>query len=432
MVQTLWILKLLHLASAIALVWFSFNLRNPWLATLRVELFIVVILVGFILLSTHWLAAKKRWLNYLILGITSFSLLNVGVSEASFQYNKHKILTQNNPLVTELGQHFIVGYHDFEEVTQLVRQQAIAGIFLTTRNIQGKTKTEIQQEIKIWQQIRSQQKRPPLWIASDQEGGIVSRLSPPLTKLPLLAKVVNQNPEFTARKKAVIEYATQQAQELAELGINLNFAPVVDLNKGVINPEDRLSQIYRRAISSDKQAVTQVASWYCQTLKEYGVKCTIKHFPGLGRVEQDTHISEATLSTPVAELAADDWVPFRELMAKTPAFTMLGHVKITKLDAQNPVSFSPVIIQEILRQDWRSDGVLITDDFCMRAVYGSKLGVKKATVQALNSGVDLILIAYDPPLYYSLMSEVMKAFKTGTLEQSKLEESKKRLQAAVF
>ncbi len=432
MVQILWLLKLLHLAIAIALVWFSFNLRNPWFATLRVELFLVVILVGFILLATHLLVAKKRWLNYLILGLTSFSLLNVATSEANFQYNKNKILTQNNPLIAQLGQHFIVGYRDFEEVTQLVRQQAIAGIFITTRNIQGKTKAEIQQEIKIWQEIRSQQNLPPLWIASDQEGGIVSRLSPPLTKLPLLAEVVNQNPEFTARKNAVIEYATQQGKELAELGVNLNFAPVVDLNKGVINPEDRLSQIYRRAISSDKQVVTQVASWYCQTLEEYGVRCTIKHFPGLGRVEQDTHISEAALSTPITELAADDWVPFRELMANSSAFTMLGHVKLTELDAKNPVSFSPVIIQEMLRQVWQSDGVLITDDFCMRAVYGSKLGVKKATVQALNSGVDLILIAYDPPLYYSLMSEGMKALKTGTLESGQLEESNKRLQAAVF
>jgi beta-N-acetylhexosaminidase len=205
---------------------------------------------------------------------------------------------------------------------------------------------------------------------------------------------------------------------------------VVDLNKGIVSPEDKFSKIYQRAISKDKEVVAKVALWYCQTLEEYRVSCTIKHFPGLGRVHKDTHITHADLTTSVNELTRDDWVPFREVMRHSQAVTMLGHAKLTTVDDEYPVSFSKLVVTEIIRKAWQHEGILITDDFSMGAVYSSKYGLGAATVNAMNAGVDLILIAYDQDLYYEAMSGLLKAERSRALDKAILDKSHKRLEQA--
>lgn len=262
----------------------------------------------------------------------------------------------------------------------------------------------------------------------DQEGGIVSRLSPPLTHLPPLAKVVNQTATPTARRREVQAYGDTHGRELAAVGINLNFAPVVDLNKGIVNPEDRYSVIYRRAISDDHTVVAEVAQTYCESLFRHGVRCTLKHFPGLGRLDADTHLVSAQLDTPLAELAADDWLPFQQIMQNAEAVTMLGHPILTTVDAQHPASFSEAIVTGILRQQWQYGGLLITDDFSMGAVFKSPDGVTGATIKALNAGVDLILISYDADLYYPVMAALMQAEQSERLALDRLAASRDRLQ----
>lgn len=215
---------------------------------------------------------------------------------------------------------------------------------------------------------------------------------------------------------------------MAALGINLNFAPVVDLNKGIINPADKYSQIYRRAISDDKTTVADVAQDYCVALEQQGVRCTLKHFPGLGRLEADTHLASAHLDTPIAKLAQDDWVPFRQVMGNTEALTMLGHPVLTAVDDQHPVSFSEAVVTGILRQQWQHNGLLITDDFSMGAVFNSRDGIKGAVVKALNAGVDLILISYDPDLYYPAIAALMRADSSDRLSPDQLTASSDRLQ----
>ncbi len=295
-----------------------------------------------------------------------------------------------------------------------------SGNFHDIRNVQHKTKAAIQSDIAALQAIRRSQGLPPLWIAVDQEGGVVSRLSPPLTNLPPLSSIPKN-------QSNVIRYARVHGHELSEIGVNLNFAPVIDLNKGIKNADDKYSRIYQRAISSDPAVVANVALWYCQTLAGSNVHCTVKHFPGLGRVQTDTHVASAELSTPVSELMREDWVPFRNLMTNSHAFVMLGHAKLLAFDNQRPVSFSQPIIAGLIRDTWNYDGVLITDDFCMQAVYSSQDGLQAASVKALNAGVDLLLIAFDSVLYYEAMNGLLQTEKQHTLEEGKLKASDERL-----
>ncbi|MBD1896084.1 glycoside hydrolase family 3 protein [Coleofasciculus sp. FACHB-129] len=426
------LLKILKVFLAIALLFVAFNLRAPFLPSIKFYFFLCLLAIDLALIFTEIKAftpskLKKKFLNKTILVIACLSLLIALTVEIRFNLLKQSLFHAKASQIEKLGQHFIIGYRDSNEVKKLVSKKAIGGIFLTTRNIRNKTQEDIKQEISALQEIRRSQGLSPLWIATDQEGGVVSRLSPPLTRLPQLSKVISESANIEQAKEKVIKYAKTQASELSTIGINLNFAPVLDLNKGVINPNDKFSKIYKRAISSDKEVVEKFALLYCQTLEANGVRCTIKHFPGLGRVETDTHLESAELHTSVNELAQDDWVPFRTLMSNSHAFTMLGHAKLMAIDAKHPVSFSQRVIS-MIRNDWQQDGVLITDDFCMYAVYNSQDGLRNATVKALNAGADLILIAYDHDLYYEAMDALIKADNKRQLENELLIKSSSRLE----
>ncbi|HBB34007.1 MAG TPA: glycosyl hydrolase family 3 [Cyanobacteria bacterium UBA8803] len=436
------IILFVKLCLAILIVWVACYFRTPLLASVRLWAFwgLVLLSVGLLLTEIPKLKIGTRAsekgkngqiiISWAIATLTAFGLASAATSEVKFNLTKQTVLNQDHSQLGNLGQHFIIGYRNFDEIKQLVEKRAIGGVFITARNIKNKTKAEIQQEIQTLQAIRTSQKLSPLWIATDQEGGIVSRLSPPLTKLPQLSAIIEQQKTLAQKKAQVMRYASIHGQELSELGVNLNFAPVVDLNKGIINPKDKFSQIYRRAISADKDIVAQVALWYCQTLETYQVKCTLKHFPGLGRVNADTHLEHAELKNSVQELSQDDWVPFREVMSKSGAFTMLGHAKLTAIDAHTPVSFSQPVITGIIRQQWQHNGILITDDFSMEAVHGSPDRIEKATVKALNAGVDLILISYDKDLYYPAIAALLKAKAAGHLVSATLVNSSQRLEQA--
>ena len=207
--------------------------------------------------------------------------------------------------------------------------------------------------------------------------------------------MVEPHADETARRTAAHDYGLAQGRALASLGVNVNFAPVIDLNKNLVNPNDRHTRIRERAISGDPVIVTEVARHYCRGLAQAGVRCTLKHFPGLGGVFEDTHLEAGHLRVPLAELERSDWVPFRALMG-AGMLTMLSHARLSALDAERPVSFSDAVVTGLLRQGWGHDGVLVTDDFSMGAAYGSRDGIAAAAVAALNAGVDLLLIAYDP------------------------------------
>jgi len=433
------LLTILMLLIALALTPFAWDWRSPFLVDMRPWLLKGLIAVPIVLaLGQIWVLLSSRRDQRLLRVLSALGVLTAAavltttmVLEARFHWIRYQVLQTDPKELEGVGRHLIVGYRDVGEVRELVKRRAIAGVFVTSRNVNGKSVAEIRQEIQSLQNERQQQGLPRLWIATDQEGGIVSRLSPPLTRLPALSEVVELNPDSEKLQQAVREFATTQGRELASLGVNLNFAPVVDVNHRIVNPDDYYSRIYQRAISSDPAIVAQVAAWYCAALEEAGVRCTLKHFPGLGRVFEDTHLNHASLSTPLAELANTDLLPFRTVMQGSAAFTMLGHVRLTAIDSERPVSLSAPVIAGMLRGEWKHDGVLITDNFSMLAVYRSTAGIDNGSIEALNAGVDLILISYDPDQYYRVMYALVQANRQGKLSREVLERSDQRLARAI-
>jgi beta-N-acetylhexosaminidase len=152
-------------------------------------------------------------------------------------------------------------------------------------------------------------------------------------------------------------------------------------------------------------------------------------FPGLGPVYEDTHKVTAELAAGPNELEASDWLPLRQLMSEQ-AFTMLGHARLTAIDRDRPASFSHAVVKGLLREQWKHDGILVTDDFSMGAVTLSQEGVARGAIAALNAGVDLILISYDPDQYFPVMHALLAADRAGALRAEALALSAARLRRA--
>ncbi|OQX19793.1 MAG: hypothetical protein BWK76_03420 [Desulfobulbaceae bacterium A2] len=432
------VVALCTLLCAVALVVLAWEYRTPAFVALRPWLLpglLVgsVVLVGLYSMQLRRTASDRRLLRGLgFLGLLAavLALTVTLVGEGRFQWLRRQVLTAEPAALERLGRHVIVGFERLEDMQRLVRLRAVAGVFLAGRNVRGLDVARVRAMIDSLQQIRREQGLPLLWIAADQEGGVVSHLSPPLPRLPPLADLVARAPDATTLEAAVRDYAVSQAQGLVQVGVNLNFAPVVDLNHAIVNPADRYTKIYQRAIGRDPALVARVAGWYCQGLEQAGVRCTLKHFPGLGRVFEDTHRQAASLATPLDELAASDLLPFRSVLGETGAFTMLSHLRLAAVDAAQPVSTSGVVVQGLLRGAWGHDGVLITDNCTMAAIYHSEFGIEGAAVQALNAGVDLLLISWDSSQFYPVMHALLQAERAGTLDTEALRRSARRLQRA--
>jgi len=421
-------------AAAILLLYLAWQWRSPLFASTRTAALVLSVAVPLALIAAELLfwRISARWrpatLVYATTALVAFLSLAITLTfELQFRWTRSEVLGADPVRLERLGRHLIVGYRNEAWLRELIERKAVAGVFITGHNVRGKDADTIRRDIAAMQAVRARQGLPPLLIATDQEGGGVSRMSPPLPRPATLGDIVRSHRDAAERRSAVRTYAADVGRALAGLGINVNFAPVVDLDHGVVNPNDRYTRIGTRAISSDPEVVADVAGEYCRGLEQQGVHCTLKHFPGLGRVFEDTHFENATLSTPADELAKSDWVPFRQLMQQKTAFTMLAHARLVALDRDRPASFSPAVVSGLLRRDWKYDGILVTDDFSMGAVYRSDGRLGAASVTALGAGVDLILISYDPDQVFPVLHALLRANASGALARDALEVSSRRL-----
>lgn len=349
-----------------------------------------------------------------------------------------KLLTRDELLASDAeklaraGRHVIVGYYNLSDVKKLVEKQAIAGVFITSRNVKGRKPADIAADIRSLQDIRKAQGLPRLLIAADQEGGQVSRLSPPLKLQPSLAMILAPLKTDEEREKAVRAYADEQARLLDGLGVTMNFGPVVDLRLRGPNNNDGETKLYWRAIASDPYLVAKVAGWYCDSLTKWNIICTLKHFPGLGRVGLDTHVASAEIKATEGQLELNDWVPFRRLMDRPGIATMLGHVRVDAIDKTTPASYSEPLIHTLVRTRWQNEGLLVTDDFSMGAVTRSKDGVGGAALKAVNAGADFILLSFSEKHYDIVMSTLIEAQSTGEFDLRKHDESVERMKRYLF
>jgi beta-N-acetylhexosaminidase len=415
----------------LALIFAALNKNDPYLIWLRGAGNAVIVTAS--LLAVALMIRRGAWttgglpgrLLLLLWVLPSVSML---CAETSFEARKWRVLNTEVARAKLLGRHFVVGYSSFDEVARLADRGLIAGVYITKHNVAGAggSADALRSEIAALQEHRRAAGLWPLTVAADQEGGIVSHLSPPLTALPALSTLAGLPSEVRARKAEA--FGRTHGRELAALGVNQNFAPVLDLRPDAgRNPFDFNTLIGQRAIASDPVVVSEIALAYVHGLEASGVAATVKHFPGLGRLRTDTHHFRADLETPLAVLEASDWRPFRDVLAGSKAQLMIGHVNLTAIDPDRPASHSRRVVDGLIRKQWNYQGVIITDDLVMGAIYGHD--VCTAVVEALNAGVDLLLVAYDGAQFYRVFACASDAAAAGKLDLATLRESEARLEA---
>jgi beta-N-acetylhexosaminidase len=423
-ISSIWLSGLLFLFAGV-------NVNEPYLISLRglpTAILLLVNVAVFIMLIKRGYWNGRGIAGKLLVVLWCLSSLSVLCADIAFEVRKRDVLQTDAARARILGQHFVVGYSSFDEVAPLAEKGLIGGVYVARHNIAGRTAEALKSEIAALQDRRRIAGLPPLMVAADQEGGIVSHLSPPLTALPPLSTLSDLPPDVRAKRAE--GFGRAHGRKLAALGVNHDFAPVLDLRpKASRNRFDFNTLINQRAISGDPAVVTDIGLAYVHGLEAFNVGATVKHFPGLGRVRADTHHFSADLGTPLSELEASDWRPFRNVLAGSNAQLMIGHVTLTAIDPDRPASHSKRVVSGIIRDKWNYQGVIITDDLVMGAIYNHNICT--AVVEALNASVDLLLVAFDGSQFYRIFTCASDAFSRGQLDTAVLHDSEARLKRAL-
>lgn len=360
-------------------------------------------------------------LRFVFVLLLSISMILGIYREAEIQIQKFSIQTFDRNEIHFFSESFVLGFETWDEARFFSEELGVGGLYISSKNTSGLDSDEVQKRIHELQKNRKRLNLPILWICADQEGGDVSRLSPPLERPIPLSRVGD-------KREYLSDYLKVLGGGLSHLGINLNLSPVVDLPDKENQPiYDAHSRIESRAISSNKNITSEVGREITSSLLNQGIFSTWKHFPGLGKVTTDTHFFSAELDSSIQVLEEEDIFPYLKLIdSNLPAFIMLSHTRIPSLDRESLASYSGLIVNDYLRSKKGFRYLTITDDFSMGPIYYN--GIEMISEMALKGGVDYILISYDKDLIYKVLYPILEKSKLQILDNEvKSEISRSRL-----
>ncbi|MBE3560745.1 MAG: hypothetical protein IMW89_16220 [Ktedonobacteraceae bacterium] len=325
------------------------------------------------------------------------------------------LIIQNMTLDQKLGQMMLIQFlgpdYSFDLHTMISKYNVGAVlIFASNGNIVDKTQLK-----QLIQQMQNNSKLLPLAVSIDQEGGYVNRLEKLDGPRPAAAAIGETRDPAKAKAAGL-----QDAQDLQSYGINVNLAPVVDVDT------TDASEIHNdlRAYGRDAATVTSMASAYLQGLQQSGkVIGTLKHFPGLGSVVVDPHKGIAHLARSRAELEKIDWAPYRALIQQGNVHAvMVTHEIVDAVDSTKPASLSPAVIQGILRNDLGFQGVVMTDSLTMTGVT-SAYTPGQAAALSIEAGADLLMGASTPGELAMMIDGIKQAMNAGTITQQRIDDA---------
>ncbi|MEO7063147.1 MAG: beta-N-acetylhexosaminidase [Dokdonella sp.] len=263
-----------------------------------------------------------------------------------------------------------------EDHVRLSAQQ-VSGVILFSRNFDDRD-----QVTALIDDIRAA-RADPFLVCVDQEGGPVQRFREGFARLPALARIgeLYERDPYAAVARAE-EHAWLMASEMRAVGVDMSFAPVVDLARGN-------RAIGERAFHADPQIASELGQAYLRGMRLAGMAATLKHFPGHGSIAEDTHFDVAIDSRPLDELRVTDLLPFIDGVAAGAEAVMMAHVTYPMIDAR-PAGYSRVWIDDVLRGELGFRGAVIGDDIGMAAA--ESLGSIAERIEAhLSAGCDLLL-----------------------------------------
>lgn len=319
------------------------------------------------------------------------------------------------------GLHFWIGLQKSPDLTEhdrrLLGELSPAGIVLFRENFAHGEPYDVWLErlAGLLEAARHAVGRERILVAVDHEGGRVQRTPPPITALPAARRWADRAGEV----------GRLVGRELASLGVNVDFAPVVDVDS---NPQNPI--IGDRAFARDAERVAACGGAFLRGLQDEGVLGCLKHFPGHGDTTVDSHLELPTVTADRDTLRARELVPFRRLAAHA-RLVMTAHVLVPAVDPEAPATLSAPLLRGILREEMGFAGVVVSDDLGMKAV-SPLFADPRTAVDALMAGCDqLLLCAHlaDTAAALPMAAAVERVLGAGAPEAVSLDRSALRVEA---
>jgi beta-N-acetylhexosaminidase len=326
---------------------------------------------------------------------------------------------------------FMAGYQGVEpgpEIQSLVRDRGLSGVILFARNL--KTPGQVRH---VTTDLQALSPGLPLLIATDQEGGVVSRIT---GAEPVRPGNMGRNGHGAAPRQGLAgspwpgnmtlgacsspdltrRSAYGTARELLALGINLNLAPVVDVNNNPHNPV-----IGVRSFGADPQRVAELGAAAIGGCQAAGVLATAKHFPGHGDTSVDSHTALPVIPHDRERLEAVELLPFRQAIAAGVAAIMTAHVVFPSVEPEPgvPATLSHRVLTRLLREELGFDGLILTDCLEMKAI-AEGVGMAEAAVRAILAGADLVLVSHTHSVQVEAIEAVARAIDSGRIPEERV------------
>ena len=325
-------------------------------------------------------------------------------------------------LEQKIGQLMIIGFDGIEAesgLLEMIRKYHIGGVILFARNVHSPQ--QVAQLTNKLQQTAIESGNPGLFIAIDQEGGRVARLTEQtgFTEFPSAMAI-----GATGDAENAYQMASAMAVEMRAVGINTDFAPVLDVNNNPANPV-----IGTRSFSADPKKVATFGAAFARGLQENGVLAFGKHFPGHGDTGTDSHIALPLVPHDRARLGQIELLPFKSAIAETFAGIMSAHVTFTAIDPNPgmPATLSRAVLTGLLRDELDFQGLIITDSLEMGALAENGFSPPVGATLAFAAGADVLLFNRNHTMHKQAFSNLVQAFKEGDISQEQLDSSVRRI-----
>lgn len=311
----------------------------------------------------------------------------------------------------KIGQLVLVGMDGTEpnDVTrQLIEEYHVGGFIFYKNNIQ-----DTKQALALFNGLKTanQNKAVPLFLSVDEEGGRVSRMPGELAKLPAARKIGNTgSTELAGQIGEII------GKELAGFGLNLDFAPVLDVNSNPDNPV-----IGDRAFGTKPEIVSRMGIAVMKGIQEQGIIPVVKHFPGHGDTSVDSHLGLPVVEHDLDRLQKLELVPFKQAIQEGADVVMIAHLLMPKLDPDHPASFSKAVIHDLLREELGYEGTIISDDMTMGAIV-EHYDIRDAAVQFIQAGGNIVLVGHDAEKEKQVIQALRDAVNSGKISTETLDE----------
>ncbi|UVE50895.1 beta-N-acetylhexosaminidase [Haloferax larsenii] len=323
------------------------------------------------------------------------------------------------PLEEKVGQLFVAGFDGIEptdDIEQLVASHHLGGVIYFSRNIDSPE--QVASLSDRLQTIARDAGQPPLLIATDQEGGVVSRFDWGAQLPSQMALGATRDPDTLRTAGETV------GEELASLGISMNFAPVLDVNN---NPENPVIGV--RSFGDDPELVGELGAALASGFQSAGVAACGKHFPGHGDTETDSHRSLPVVPHDRDRLEAVEFAPFRRAIDAGIDALMTTHIAFPAItgDETLPATLSEDVLTGILREEFGFDGLLVSDCLEMNAI-SETVGTAEGAVQALDAGCDIVLVSHSPERQRDAIERVVAAVESGEIPESRIDSAFERVQ----